>query len=228
MPFISSNRPGERGITPDIIMNPHAVPSRMTIGLLMEIVASKHAALAGERVNASAFNNFDIDVFRRNLHQYGYNQWSNVTMTNGMTGKQFTSQIFVGPCYYQALKHHVVDKVQVRGLGAVKRDTHQPVEGRKRGGGQRFGEMERDAIISHGVSAVLQERLCLSSDAINMVFCANCGVDAITDHTMKNYICRTCGDRAEFGTCRIPGAFKQLMHILTGAGMKLKLKFENK
>lgn len=217
MPFTA------QGITPDIIMNPHAIPSRMTLGNLFEVVASKHSALQGERVNATAFNDFDIDEFRRSLTQYGYNEWGYETMYNGMTGKPFQVQIFIGPCYYQALKHHVLDKIQMRQRGAVQPDTRQPVGGRKHRGGIRFGEMERDALISHGAPAVLQERLCKSSDAYKPVFCQTCGTIAIANHISKQYVCRACGDDAQFGTCTIPYSFKLLTQLLAGAGIKISL-----
>jgi DNA-directed RNA polymerase beta subunit len=212
-----------QGISPDIIMNPHAIPSRMTLGNLIEVVASKHAAMSGERVNATAFNDFDIDEFRSSLTQYGFNEWGYETMYNGMTGKPFQVQIFVGPCYYQALKHHVADKIQMRQRGAVQSDTRQPVGGRKNRGGIRFGEMERDALISHGAASVLQERLCLSSDAYKPVFCKTCGTIAIANHISKQYICHACGDDAQFGTCTIPYSFKLLTQLLAGAGIKVSL-----
>ena len=116
------------------IMVHNCIPSRMTIGKLIEIVASKVAALQGERINATAFNNFDVDTFRRNLVQYGYNEFGNETLYSGFSGKPLKAQIFTGPCYYQALRHHVKDKIQMRSRGAIKQVSHQPVGGRQRGG----------------------------------------------------------------------------------------------
>jgi DNA-directed RNA polymerase beta subunit len=115
----------------------NCIPSRMTMGMIIEIVASKLAALQGERVNATAFRPFDIDELRRNLKQYGYNEFGNEVMHNGMTGKRFKAQIFIGPCYYQALRHHVQDKIQMRSRGAINPVSHQPVGGRARHGGLR-------------------------------------------------------------------------------------------
>lgn len=135
MPFIAAGP--NAGMRPDIIINPHCLPSRMTMSLVIEIVASKLASIQGERVNASAFRPFDIDEFRRNLKQYGYNEFGNEVMQNGMTGKRFKSQIFIGPCYYQALRHHVQDKIQMRSRGAINPVSHQPVGGRARHGGLR-------------------------------------------------------------------------------------------
>lgn len=123
MPFSTT------GIRPDLIINPHAIPSRMTIGKLLEIVASKAAALRGERVNATAFKNFNIEEFQRNLVQYGYSYKGEETMYNGKTGEEFQAQIFMGPCYYQALPHHVEDKIQARQRGFVQRGSGQSVKG---------------------------------------------------------------------------------------------------
>ena len=115
----------------------NCIPSRMTIGKLIEIVCSKVGALRGERINATAFNNFDVDEFRRALKQYGYDEYGNEKLHSGFTGKPVNAQIFMGPCYYQALRHHVKDKIQMRSRGAIKAVTHQPVGGRVRGGGLR-------------------------------------------------------------------------------------------
>lgn len=214
------------GMKPDIIINPHCIPSRMTIAKLIEIVTSKVAALRGERVNATAFNNFNLDEFRRNLKQYGYNEFGNETMFSGFTGKAFPAQIFIGPCYYQALRHHVKDKVAMRSRGAIKAITHQPVGGRQRGGGLRFGEMERDALIAHGASSVIQERLCFSSDAYRTAFCKSCGTIAVARviGEQRQHICRRCGDQGQdqFGVCTIPYAYKLLTNILAGAGIQMR------
>lgn len=214
MPFTSN------GIRPDIIINPHSIPSRMTIAKLIEIVTSKISALQGERVNATAFNNFNIDDFRRNLSHYGYNEYGNELLMSGYTGRPLQAQIFIGPCYYQALRHHVKDKIQFRSTGAVKAISRQPTGGRQRGGGLRFGEMERDALISHGASSVLKERLCISSDLYKSVFCKSCGTISISNIRDKQFICRTC-QTSSFGLVEIPYAYKVLVNLLAGAGLKI-------
>lgn len=218
MPFTAS------GVRPDILINPHALPSRMTIGKLIEIVASKVSAFTGERVNATSFRNFDHQEFMRNLVQYGYSSSGKERMYSGVTGKPLEAMIFTGPCYYQALKHQVVDKIQMRGRGGITQLTHQPVSGLKRGGGQRVGEMERDAIISHGASAFLRERLCLVSDPYEAIYCSTCGTIAITSE--DKVVCRNCDDEAKFGTCTIPYSFKLLMQLLAGAGLSMKFKMK--
>lgn len=212
------------GMRPDIVINPHAIPSRMTIAKLIEIVASKVSALSGERVNASAFQNFDIEEFTRNLHQYGYQRYGNEVLYSGKTGRPLQSQIFIGPCYYQALRHHVKDKIQMRSRGEVKLLTRQPIGGRSRSGGLRFGEMERDALISHGASETLTERLCTSSDAYKAVFCKTCGNIAISSTVTQTQNCRCCGNAGKFGTCLIPYAFRLLQNLLAGAALSIRFK----
>ena len=202
----------------------NCIPSRMTIAKLIEIVASKVASLSGERVNASAFANFDIEEFKRNLHQYGYERHGNEVMYSGETGRPLQAQIFIGPCYYQALRHHVKDKIQMRARGEVKLITHQPIGGRARQGGLRLGEMERDALISHGASEVLKERLCTSSDAYKAVFCKTCGNLAISNALSQTQTCRCCGNDAKFGTCTVPYAYRLLQNLLAGASLSLKFK----
>jgi DNA-directed RNA polymerase II subunit RPB2 len=220
MPFTSS------GIIPDMILNPHAIPSRMTIGKLMEMMMSKLAVMKGERFNVTGFRPFDLDELRRNLLSYGYIPHGTEVMYSGTTGRKFNAQIFMGPVYYMALKHLVRFKIQQRQLGPVSTDTGQPVQGKQSGGGIRVGEMERDALISHGASNVIQDRLCLASDVNKEVFCINCGRIAISNYIDKKYKCKTCGDKGIFGTSEIPRAFKLLMDILAGMGIELKLGFK--
>lgn len=216
----------EQGVSPDIIVNPHAIPSRMTIGKLIEIVASKLGALKGERINATAFRDFDVDAMRRGLKQYGYNEWGYETYYSGITGKPIQAQIFSGPCYYQMLRHHVIDKKQARSTGLVKPLQRAPVGGRATEGGSalRIGEMERDAFISHGAAATLQERLCIVADKYKTVFCTTCGTIAISDQIQHLYACRKCNDTAHFKTATIPYAYKLLVHYLAGAGLNMTLK----
>ncbi len=224
MPYTSN------GVRPDVIINPHAIPSRMTIGKLIEIVASKHIVMSGESIDATAFRNFNVDDFKSSLYQYGYRRGGRVTMYNGFTGKPFRVPIFIGPCYYQALKHHAIDKVSARGQGPNDPITRQPVGGRKRLGGTRLGEMERDALISWGAANVLHERMCLSSDRYAAVFCATCGriavsrVDIEGSNRQTTNVCKRCKDNARFTTCEIPYAFKALVQTLEGTGMEIRAK----
>jgi DNA-directed RNA polymerase beta subunit len=214
------------GIKPDIIINPHSIPSRMTIAKLIEIVASKVSAFTGERVNATAFRKFDIDEFKRNLKQYGYAPGGKEAVFSGFTGEKMEAEIFMGPCYYQALRHQVKDKIQMRSMGAIKQLSHQPLGGRAQKGGQRFGEMERDAIISHGASEFLKERLCGVSDPYKSVRCIECGKTPTVNPNSDKYVCDRCGPKAEFGVCTHPYAFKLLEQTLAGAGIQIELGFK--
>ena len=206
----------------------NCLPSRMTIAKLIEIVTSKEAAFSGERVNATAFRDFNLDEFRRNLVQYGFRDSGNELLRNPFTGQYMKGQIFVGPCYYQALRHQVKDKYQMRAKGRVRPVSFQPIGGRKHLGAIRFGEMERDAIIGHGASAVLQDRLCYSSDAYTTVFCKACGTYAVAS-PLRGLSCVGCGTTANesFVRCTTPHAYNHLIHLLAGYGVKVKNVFRN-
>lgn len=203
----------------------NCIPSRMTMGKLMEIVTSKVSAYTGERYDATGFRGFDIKTFMNELQKLGYSSSGKERLSSGETGKPLEAMIFIGPCYYQALRHQVADKIQMRARGAISQLTHQPTGGRKRGGGQRVGEMERDAIISHGASAFLKERLCAVSDAYETVFCSTCGNIPIANIPEEKYVCRTCDDKAQFGSCTIPYVFKHLAQLLQGANFQTRFKF---
>jgi DNA-directed RNA polymerase II subunit RPB2 len=219
MPFTAE------GVRPDIIINPHAIPGRMTIGKIIEFIASKVGAFRGERMDATAHRPYDLDMFRESLRNYGFREDGYEKMYSGVSGKPIKAQIYIGPVYYQALRHHVADKIQYRSRGAVKPLTHQPVGGRgtEGGGGLRFSEMNRDAVISWGATEFLKERLCLVSDAYKTVFCRTCGTIAIANHVTSQYICRNCRDRANFGTETIPYTYKLLTHLLAGCNINMRL-----
>ena len=150
MPFTAE------GISPDLIINPHAIPSRMTIGHLVEALMSKVAACMGKEGDATPFTSVTVDNISHALHRCGYQSRGWEVMYNGHTGQRLQAQIFLNPTYYQRLKHMVDDKIHSRGRGPTQVLTRQPVEGRARDGGLRFGEMERDCIISHGAASFLK------------------------------------------------------------------------
>jgi len=155
---------GRQGIVPDLIMNPHAIPSRMTIGQLIECVASKVAAATGNFADSTAFNKMSVETVCDQLHRAGFQKQGNEVFTNGFTGRRMESPVFFGPTFYQRLKHMVDDKIHWRCHGQKQNLVRQPTEGRGRDGGGRFGEMERDCMISHGAAAFLKERLFRVSD----------------------------------------------------------------
>ncbi len=200
---------------------------RLTIGWLIEIVLSKVAALQGERINATAFRGFDTEEFQRMLLSYGCDRYGNETLIY-KSGKVIKSPVFMGPCYYQALKHHVTDKIQARADGPKKMTSRQPTRGRSsvKEGGLRIGEMEQTALVSHGAANVIQDRLCLSSDAFKTVYCSTCGQIAVADAENDRLSCQSCGDKANFGNCTIPFPYKLIEQTLGGANIRLSLKFE--
>ncbi|KAL4402349.1 ribonucleoside binding protein [Malassezia pachydermatis] len=173
MPF------SESGMQPDVIINPHAFPSRMTIGMLIESMAGKAGAMHGISQDATpwTFNEDDTPVsyFGEQLKAAGYNYMGNEPMYSGITGQELRADIYLGVVYYQRLRHMVNDKFQVRTTGPVHALTRQPVKGRKRAGGIRFGEMERDALLAHGTSFLLQDRLLNCSDYTTAYVCRTCG-----------------------------------------------------
>ncbi|KZT42967.1 beta and beta-prime subunits of DNA dependent RNA-polymerase [Sistotremastrum suecicum HHB10207 ss-3] len=173
MPF------SESGMQPDVIINPHAFPSRMTIGMLVESMAGKAGAMHGLAQDATPFTFSEedtaIDYFGKQLRAAGYNYYGNEPMYSGITGEEFAADIYIGVVYYQRLRHMVLDKFQVRTTGPVDPVTRQPVKGRKRAGGIRFGEMERDALIAHGTAFLLQDRLMNCSDYSTAWVCKTCG-----------------------------------------------------
>ncbi|OMJ24511.1 putative DNA-directed RNA polymerase I subunit RPA2 [Smittium culicis] len=169
----------ESGMQPDVIINPHAFPSRMTIGMFVESLAGKTGALYGVPQDATPFQfneeNTAADFFGEQLIASGYNYHGNEPMYSGVTGEEMMADIYIGVVYYQRLRHMVNDKYQVRTLGPIDPLTHQPIKGRKKGGGIRLGEMERDSLLAHGTSYILQDRLLNCSDYSRAYVCKTCG-----------------------------------------------------
>lgn len=165
-----------QGIVPDLIINPHAIPSRMTIAHLIECQLSKVGTLRGLEGDATPFTEVTVDSVSKLLRAHGYQSRGFEVMYHGHTGRKLVAQVFLGPTYYQRLRHMVDDKIHARARGPVQILTRQPVEGRARDGGLRFGEMERDCMISHGASAFLKERLFEVSDAFRVHVCDICGL----------------------------------------------------
>lgn len=221
------------GIVPDIIVNPHCIPSRMTLSYPMELIASKHGAMRGVYINGGAFEPFKLNEYRDTLKYYDMEQFGYETMYSGLSGKELKAEIFCGPVFFQALRHHVKDKIQVREVGPVKPQTRQPPKGRGNSGGLRFGEMERDAAISYGASALTRERLMLASDGYPVAFCKKCGIFAVNDVGDGYRPCKICMLNAtqeqpyepEFGRCTIPYAYKLLIHYLGTMGINLRPEF---
>ena len=229
MPFMAG------GFSPDILFNPHGFPSRMTIGMLIESIAGKAAVVKGQPVvDATTFREYDDgkpshEYFGQQLRECGYEFLGTEEMYSGIHGTMITANIFVGVIYYQRLRHMVLDKAQVRATGPIDPLTRQPVKGRKRHGGIRFGEMERDSLLSHGVSFLLRDRLLRCSDAYSDSACKSCGT--ILSHVPNKDDpeappkCIACGDACV--TVPIPFVFRYLCAELASMNIAVKLQLED-
>jgi DNA-directed RNA polymerase subunit B len=211
------------GITPDVIINPHALPSRMTLGQLMESLAGKVAALRGKFVDGTPFFEENIEDLKKQLLVFGYPLDGTEPMYDGRTGELVGNPIFIGIVYYQKLHHMVADKIHARSKGPVQLLTRQPTEGRAREGGLRFGEMERDTLIGHGASALLKERMVESSDKTIIYVCELCGFIGWYNKKKEVYECPIHGDKGVLHPVAVPYAFKLLIQELMSLGVKPRL-----
>ena len=216
MTYLQEDMPySKSGITPDIIINPHAIPSRMTIAQLIECILGKSCVELGYCGDGTGFNNTDINDVISVLESCGHEGMGNEILYNGITGEQMKTSIFMGPTYYQRLKHMSADKVHSRASGPVVSMTRQPAEGRLSMGGLRFGEMERDCMIAHGASSFLKERLMDVSDKYSVFICNDCNM-IVTGNSEKNiYECKKCKNYSNFNKVYIPYACKLLLQELT-------------
>ena len=213
----------EQGITPDVLINPHAFPSRMTVGMMMESITGKAAALRGEKFDGSAFVGEKIDNVHEILEKSGFKYSGKEKMYDGRTGKSFEVDVFLGVVYYQKLHHMVADKIHARARGQVQMLTKQPTEGRARGGGLRFGEMERDCLIAYGASMILKDRLLDESDKSDMLVCERCGLVAYHDAKQRKFVCKICGEKAIIDSVSVAYAFKLLLQEMQSLNIAPRL-----
>jgi DNA-directed RNA polymerase II subunit RPB2 len=216
----------EEGIVPDIIMNPHSLPKRMTVAQLIESVASKIGANTGEFIDGTPFNNYDVSQLPELLKKSGYEPYGNETLYNGITGSKMVTQVFIGPTYYMRLKHMVLDKVHSRSTGPRQALTRQPLEGRSRDGGLKIGEMEKDAMVAHGVGQMLKERMNETSDIHKTYVCDDCVRFASKVFDKDYYHCQGCNNSTRISAITIPYACKLLFQELTSVNILPRIKTE--
>jgi len=212
------------GISPDIIINPHAVPSRMTIAQLIECVLGKTCSMLGCLGDATSFNKVEVNDVVDILETCGFEGKGNEVLYNGFGGDQMKTSIFIGPTYYQKLKHMSSDKIHSRSGGPVVSMTRQPSEGRSSHGGLRFGEMERDCMIAHGASAFLKERLMDVSDKYTVFVCNKCGLISTGNPDKQLYECKQCSNYGDFSQVFVPYACKLLIQELQCMSMIPRIK----
>ena len=217
MPF------SESGIIPDIIMNPLATPSRMTINQLIESFISTFSVQASKVFYCTAFSKHSTNIVDNTMNRSQKNvfvkELGNETFMNGYTGQTFKTKVFCGFTYYNRLKHLVSLKIHARNHGSVVFLTRQPMEGRSRSGGLRLGEMERDALLSHGLSRFLRERLYLMSDPFTIAVCSNCGIILHNPHDEPCTICL----KKNISIMCIPYAAKLLFQLIQGLNIKINI-----
>ena len=219
VPFTSS------GVKPDILFNPHSIPSRMTVGYLIELLSGKVGCLSGKIMDGTGFSGQKIEELEKQLEELGFRADGKETIYNGITGKMMNVKIYVGNMYYLKLKYMVSNKMHARASGKVTLLTRQPVEGRAKGGALRLGEMEQQALVAHGASLLLKERY--DSDKVILHICTKCGAVAIEDNIRGKLLCPMCNSQ-EIEPIEISYAFKLLVDEIQSLHIKTKFNLKNK
>jgi DNA-directed RNA polymerase II subunit RPB2 len=216
------------GIVPDIIINPHCIPSRMTIAHLMETLMGRVGCEIGALGDGSPFTDVSVAGLSKMLVDIGLEPGSNEVLYCGTTGKQLATSIFMGPIFYQRLKHMVDDKIHSRSSGPLVMLTRQPAEGRARDGGLRFGEMERDCMIAHGTTEFLKEIMMEKSDNFQCFVCKHCGLLGQVNPKVGIYKCASCENSTEFSQVRVPYAYKLFLQELEAMSITSRLLPESR
>lgn len=214
-----------RGIKPDLMFNPHGIPSRMTVGYLIELLAGKAGATSGKIMDGTSFSGQDVESLENQLKTMGFSYDGKETMYNGITGKKMDAKIYIGNMYYLKLRYMVKNKMHARASGKVALLTRQPIEGRARGGALRLGEMEQQALAGHGAALLLKERY--DSDKTTVHICQQCGSMSFEDVIRSKITCPMCSS-GEAEPIEISYAFKLLYDELLGLGVHTTFELKNK
>ncbi len=214
------------GVKPDIIFSPHGIPTRMTIGHLLELVGAKVGALGGRYIDGTIFESEEESDLRKELLSYGFKEDATETMYNGITGEKYHVKIFIGPMYYLRLKHQVRNKIHSRARGPIQLLTRQPTEGRLKEGGLRLGEMEKDTFVAHGASLLLKERF--DSDKTILPICEKTGINAVHDTRKEKYYCPITGENDEINNIELSYAFKLILDEFKSLCLYPKLELVSK